>query len=115
MSNKIFFNVHLFRVPLSWTCSVQMKSSITFIQGNRCIKREKDIFKFCCEVKRLKECALLFSKQNILLFTTPSFFFDLDMVLLYGTFVVRDGEALTKGKHLRKSVYILIPRIIRPL
>ena len=54
--DKIFCNVNLFRVPGSWTCSVQMKSSTTFIRGNRCIEREKDNFK-SREVKRLKECA----------------------------------------------------------
>ena len=54
----IFFcNVHLIRVPRSWTGSVQMKSSITFNRGNMCIEREKDNFK-SREVKRLKECAL---------------------------------------------------------
>ena len=42
---KIFCNVHLFRVPHSWTGSVQMKSSMTFIRGNRYIGREKDNFK----------------------------------------------------------------------
>ena len=51
---RFFCNVHLFRVPLSWTGSVQMKSSMTFIQGNRCIQREKDILKFDREVKRFK-------------------------------------------------------------
>ena len=45
--DKIICNVHLFRVPLSWTGSVQMKSSIKFIQGNRCI--EKDIFKMAAK------------------------------------------------------------------
>ena len=54
---RFFCNVHLFRVPRSWTGSVQMKSSITFIRGNRCIEREKYNFK-SREVKRLKECAL---------------------------------------------------------
>ena len=34
-----------------------MKSSMTFIRGNRCIEREKDNVK-SREVKRLKECAL---------------------------------------------------------
>ena len=58
---KIFCNVHLFRVPDSWTCSVQMKSSMTFIRGNRCIEREKDTFKNDREVKRLNECALALS------------------------------------------------------
>ena len=57
----IFCNDVLFRVPLSWTGSVQMKSSMTFIGGNRCIEREKDIFKNTREVKRLKECALALS------------------------------------------------------
>ena len=54
---RFLCNVHLFRVPLSWTGSVQMKSSMTFIRGNRCIEREKDNFK-SREVKPLKECAL---------------------------------------------------------
>ena len=45
--NRIFCNVDLFRVPHSWTGSVQMKSSMAFIRGNRCIKREKDNFKSC--------------------------------------------------------------------
>ena len=43
--DKNFCNVHLFRVPRSWTGSVQMKSSMAFIRGNRCIEREKDTFK----------------------------------------------------------------------
>ena len=42
---NIFCNIHLFRVPHSWTGSVQMKSSMTFIRGNRCTEREKDTFK----------------------------------------------------------------------
>ena len=42
VDDKIFLNVHLFRVPRSWTSSVQMKPSMTFIRGNRCIEREKD-------------------------------------------------------------------------
>ena len=42
--DKIFCNVHLFRVPLSWTDSVQIKSSMTFIRGNRCIESERKIF-----------------------------------------------------------------------
>ena len=54
---RFFCNAYLFRVPCSWTDSVQMKSSMTFIRGNRCIEREKDNFK-SREVKRLKECAL---------------------------------------------------------
>ena len=62
--NKIFFcNVHLFHVPRRWTGSVQMKSSMPFIQGNRCIEREKEIFK-SSEVKRLKEFALALSDRN---------------------------------------------------
>ena len=44
------------RVPRRWTGSVQMKSSMTFIRGNRCIEREKVNFK-SHEVKRLNECA----------------------------------------------------------
>ena len=35
-----FGNLHLFCVPRSWTGSVQMKSSMAFIRGNRCIERE---------------------------------------------------------------------------
>ena len=59
--DKIFFcNVHLLRVPRSWTGNVQMKSSMIFIRGNRCIEGEKDKFK-SREVKRLKECALALS------------------------------------------------------
>ena len=54
---RSFCNVHLFRVPCSWTGSVQIKSSMTFIRGNRCIERKKDNF-ISREVKRLKECAL---------------------------------------------------------
>ena len=54
----IFFcNFHLFRVPRSWTGSVQMKSSMTFFRCNRCLGREKDNFK-SRKVNRLKECAL---------------------------------------------------------
>ena len=55
----IFYgNVHLFCVPGSWTVSVQIKSSMTFIRGNSCIKREKDNLKNGGQVKRLKECTL---------------------------------------------------------
>ena len=54
-----FCNVHLFRLPRS----VQMKSSMTFIRGNRCIEREKDNFK-SREVKRLKECALALTRYT---------------------------------------------------
>ena len=61
-----FCNGHLFRVPRSWTGSVQMKSSMTFIRGNRYIERVKDNVK-SCEVKRLKECALAFSDYKIIL------------------------------------------------
>ena len=39
--DKIFCNVHLFRVPRSLIGSGQMKSSMTFIRGNRCIERER--------------------------------------------------------------------------
>ena len=49
--DKIFCNVHLLCVPRSWTGSVQMKSSMTFIRGNRFIEREKDNFN-SREVKR---------------------------------------------------------------
>ena len=42
--DNIFRNVHLFRVPRSWTGSVQMKSSMTFIRGYMCIERERKIF-----------------------------------------------------------------------
>ena len=71
----IFCNVRLFRVPRSWTGSVQMKSSMTFIRGNRCIDREKDNFK-SREVKRLKECALALSwklTQRFITFDNHSF------------------------------------------
>ena len=54
---RFFCNVNLVRVARSWTSSVHMRSSMTFIRGNRCIEREKDNFK-SREVKRLKECAL---------------------------------------------------------
>ena len=46
--------------PRSWTGCVQMKSSMTFIRGNRRIAREKYTFK-SREVKRLKECKLALS------------------------------------------------------
>ena len=55
---RSFCNIHLVRVPRSWTGSVQMKSSMTFIRGNMCIEKEKDNFKNGREVKRLKERAL---------------------------------------------------------
>ena len=56
---RTYFIIFLYRVPRSWTGSVQMKSSMTFIRGNRCIEREKDNFKSCeVIIKRLKECAL---------------------------------------------------------
>ena len=61
---RFFCNVRLFRVPRSWTGSVQMKSSMTFIRGNRCIEREKDNFK-SGEIKRLKECALALTHCQI--------------------------------------------------
>ena len=60
---RCFCNVDLFRVARSWTGGVQMKSSMTFIRGNRCIDREKDTFK-SHEVKRLKECALALSQKG---------------------------------------------------
>ena len=40
---RFFCNVHLFRVPRSWTGNIQMKPCITFIRGNRCIERERKI------------------------------------------------------------------------
>ena len=49
---RFFCNIYFFRVPRSWTGSVEMKTSMIFIRGNRCIER-KIIFKI-----RLKECAL---------------------------------------------------------
>ena len=55
---KIFCNVHLFRVPRSWTGSVRKKSSMEFIRGNRFREREKGNFKGR-EVKHLKEFALV--------------------------------------------------------
>ena len=39
--DKNFCNVLFYRVPHNWTGSVQMKSSMTFIRGNRCIERER--------------------------------------------------------------------------
>ena len=41
---RLFCNVHLFRVPHSWTDSVQMKPSMAFIQGNMCIERERKFY-----------------------------------------------------------------------
>ena len=42
--DKIFCNVHLFvKATRSWTGSGQMKSSMTFIRGNRCIETERKI------------------------------------------------------------------------
>ena len=38
---KIFFNVHLFRVPGRWTGSVQMKSIMICVRVNWCIERER--------------------------------------------------------------------------
>ena len=40
LNNFFCGNAHLFYVPRSWTGSVQMKSSITFIRGNMCIERK---------------------------------------------------------------------------
>ena len=62
--DKNFCNVHLFRVPRSWTGSIQMKSSMTFIRGNICIEREKDTFKGR-KVERLKECALALRNDSM--------------------------------------------------
>ena len=59
---RFFCNVHSFRVPRSWTDSVQMKSSMTFIPGNMRIEIDKDTFK-SREVKSVKECALALSKS----------------------------------------------------
>ena len=39
---RFLCNAYLFRIPRSWTGSVQMKSSMTFIRGNRCIERERE-------------------------------------------------------------------------
>ena len=52
---RFFCNVHLFHVPRSWTASVQMKSSMTFIREYRYIEFKSR------KVKRLKECALALS------------------------------------------------------
>ena len=41
--DKIVCNVCLFRIPLSWTGSVQMKLSMTFIRRNRYIEKERYI------------------------------------------------------------------------
>ena len=62
--DKIFCNVHMLRVPCSWTGSIQMKSNMTFIRGTRCIKKKKDNFKNGGEVKRLKGCTLALSMAN---------------------------------------------------
>ena len=62
--DNILCNAYLFLVLRSWPGSVQMKSSMTFIRGNRCIEREKDNFK-SSEVKRLKECALALNGENL--------------------------------------------------
>ena len=48
-ADKIFGNVHLFRVPLRWTHSIQMKSSMTFIRGNRCLKERKIFLKMAAK------------------------------------------------------------------
>ena len=53
---RIFCIVHLFRVPRSLTGSVQMKSNMIFIRGNRCIEKEKFTIK-TVKFKRLKDCA----------------------------------------------------------
>ena len=65
--DKIFCNVHLFGVPLSWTGSVQMKSIMTFIRSNKCTERDEDIFKNGREVKRLKECALALTSCDVVI------------------------------------------------
>ena len=40
--NFSFCNFWLFRVPRTWTYGrIQMKSNMTFIQGNRSIERER--------------------------------------------------------------------------
>ena len=59
----LFCNVHLFRVSRSWTGGVQMKSSMTFLRGNRCKEREREKYKFYNgrEVKHLKKWALALS------------------------------------------------------
>ena len=38
--DRIICNGHLFRGPRSWLGSIQMKSSMTFIRGKRCIERK---------------------------------------------------------------------------
>ena len=65
---RFFCNAYLFRVPRSWTGSVQMKSSMAFIRGNRCIEKEKDNFK-SREVKRLKEFALALMNNITIIFS----------------------------------------------
>ena len=50
LSKRFFCNVHF--VPRSKTDSIQWKSSMTFIQGNRWIERKKE---------RLEECTLALS------------------------------------------------------
>ena len=62
--DKIFCNVNLFCVPLSWIGRVQMKSSMTFIPGNRCIERKKDIFKIWPRSKTFKGVHTSFNRWN---------------------------------------------------
>ena len=97
-------NVHLFRVPRSWTGSVQIKSSMTFVRGNRCIEREKDNFK-SREVKRLKECALAFKEQPRLLPILTRF--SIFVFSEYGVHVV----LYNKGYQLIE--YFILLRLIR--
>ena len=59
---NFFCNVYLFSVPLSWTGSVKMKASMTFVRGNRGASREKDNFK-CREVKPFKGVRTSFNSE----------------------------------------------------
>ena len=55
----IFCNVYFICAPRSWIGSVQMKSSMRSIRGNRCIERERETYNFKSrEVKCVKDCSL---------------------------------------------------------
>ena len=65
-SNPTMNNILLcLLVPRTWTSSFQIKSSMTFIRGNKYIESEKDNFKNGGEVNRLMECALALSTVSL--------------------------------------------------
>ena len=71
---RLFCNIHFIRVPRSWTGSVQMKSSMTFIRVKGAQRERKIILK--AAKKRLKECALpLKCFRTMRISTQISFFF----------------------------------------